>query len=70
MGQLFESNSVLAVGLTSNIASTLNSLGNTTSNDSSSTDTSKQVRIICYYKGLKMLAKVATNLLGKVTLFE
>ena len=44
MGQLIESNSVLAVGLTLNIASTLNSLeNNTTSNDSSSMDTSKQV---------------------------
>ena len=45
---LFESgNSALAVGLTSNIASTLNTLEkNTTSNDSSSTqqsDSSKQV---------------------------
>ena len=44
MGQLLESNSVLAIGLASNIASTLNSLGtNTTSNDSSSMDASKQV---------------------------
>jgi hypothetical protein len=50
MQDLFESgNSVLAVGLASNIASTLNTVEqNTTSNDSSSTqesDSSKQVRM-------------------------
>ena len=44
MEQLFESNAVLAIGLASNIATTLNSLGrNDTSNDSSSIDASKQV---------------------------
>jgi hypothetical protein len=51
MRELFETgNGVLAIGLASNIASTLNGLGqNTTSNDSSLTqqqkDASKQVRM-------------------------
>ena len=50
MAKLFETgNSVLAIGLAANVASTLNSLqDNTTSNDSSSTpqkDSSKQVRL-------------------------
>ena len=44
MEKLLESNAVLAIGLASNIATTLNSLGrNDTSNDSSSIDASKQV---------------------------
>jgi hypothetical protein len=51
MRELFETgNGVLAIGLASNIASTLNGLGqNTTSNDSNLTqqqkDASKQVRM-------------------------